>query len=55
LLRGSPCVRSWSKHRRTIHAWTLCGIYIGDQPRDYKTTEYAHKTTCRYCKLLLEA
>jgi hypothetical protein len=26
LFRGSPAVRSWSKHPKTVTGWTLCGI-----------------------------
>ena len=53
LFRGAPAVRQWSKYRKTVETWTLCGI--NRRRRDpAETTEDAHQVTCRYCLDLMQ-
>lgn len=56
LLRGSPCVRSWSRYQQTVPNWTLCGIdrRLGSKNRAREpVTEDAAEVTCRYCRILM--
>lgn len=52
LFRGSPPVRSWSKHQETIRGWSLCGIHW-DPKAERAATEEREAVTCEFCLQLL--
>jgi hypothetical protein len=52
LLRGAPCVRSWSKYQKTVKEWTLCGIRRvarGSDKTRVASTEVPGAVSCPYC------
>jgi len=52
LFRGAPPVRSWSKYRSTVAAWTLCGRKTSEITEP--ATENPASVTCKYCLDLME-
>jgi|SRR5215472_773113 len=57
LLRGSPCVRAWSRYASTVAGWTLCGIRLPRRPfrRQAAYVEEAGRVSCRFCLMLIGA
>lgn len=55
LYRGAPPVRDWSKHKRTVQDWTLCGIQRRPTERGaaFPCVEEASAVTCCHCLSLM--
>lgn len=49
LYRGAPCVRSWSKYKKTVKEWSLCG-----SKGPLHATEDSGEVDCPQCHELMK-